>query len=95
MHKKIIFTLFLVGILFTLAFSQPALTSVDARVLNIHQQTTPSPPVEEAIPSGPPLSLTLSLLCFCLAFSLLIGVFVLGIFVRRSGGIPEKEEHGL
>ena len=49
---------------------------------------------------GPPLSLTLSLLCFCLVFLLLIGVFVLGVMVRmpsrKDKAIEEaKEEHGV
>lgn len=33
---------------------------------------------------GPPLTLTLTLLGFCCLFLLLIGVFILGIFVRRD-----------
>jgi hypothetical protein len=40
-------------------------------------------------PSGPPLTLTLALLGFCCIFLLIIGVIVLGIFVRnqnRKGG---------
>jgi hypothetical protein len=39
--------------------------------------------------SGPPLSLTISLICFCGVLLLIIGVFVLGVLVRRgntSGG---------
>ncbi len=45
--------------------------------------------------SGPPLSLTIALACFCLVFLILIGVIVLGVMVRSSnakktkGGINE------
>ncbi len=99
-HAKLItFILLLVGILSTLAFAQP---TVNVRALNSTSQTTPvpSPSPEEAISSGPPLSLTLSLLCFCLVFSLLIGVFVLGVMVRMPSRKDKdvekaKEEHGL
>lgn len=49
-------------------------------------QPTPQPTQR----SGPPLSLTLALLCFCLIFLLIIGVVILGFIVRRgnqkSGG---------
>ncbi len=45
----------------------------------------------EAQPSGPPLSLTIALLCFCLLILLVIGVFVLGLIVRR--GNPKGGEH--
>ena len=99
-HAKLItFILLLVGILSTLAFAQP---TVNVRALNSTSQTTPvpSPSPEEAISSGPPLSLTLSLLCFCLGFSLIIGVFVLGVMVRMPSRKDKdvekaKEEHGL
>jgi len=39
-------------------------------------------------PSGPPLSLTIALVCFCCVFGLLIGVIVLGVVLaqRRKGG---------
>jgi len=33
---------------------------------------------------GPPLSLTLSLVCFCGMLLLILGVFVLGVIVRRD-----------
>jgi len=35
-------------------------------------------------PSGPPLSLTITLLCFCLLFLLIIGVVILGFIVRSQ-----------
>ncbi|MBK8781184.1 MAG: hypothetical protein IPO22_05170 [Anaerolineales bacterium] len=100
-YKKIIpLTLLLISILSTLTFAQPAVAFADVPDSNAVPQTTPAPSVEETAPSGPPLSLTLSLLCFCLAFSLLIGVFVLGVFVRMPGRKDKdiekiKEEHGL
>lgn len=34
--------------------------------------------------AGPPLSLTIALLCFCLLLLLILGVFVLGMIVRRG-----------
>ena len=38
--------------------------------------------------TGPPLSLTIALLCFCGVLSLIIGVFVLGIMARNDAGKP-------
>ena len=35
--------------------------------------------------NGPPLSLTISLACFCTVLLLIVGVFVLGVIVRREG----------
>lgn len=43
-------------------------------------QSTPA----AAAPTGPPLGLTIALLCFCLIFLLIIGVIVLGLVVRRD-----------
>ncbi len=100
-YKKIIpLALLLIAILSALTFAQPAVTFADVPVSNAVPQTTPTPSVEEDAPSGPPLSLTLSLLCFCLVFLLLIGVFVLGVIVRmpsrKDKAIEEaKEEHGV
>jgi hypothetical protein len=34
--------------------------------------------------TGPPLALTIALLCFCLIFVLIIGVIVLGFIVRKD-----------
>ena len=34
--------------------------------------------------SGPPILLTVALLCFCLVFLLIIGVIVLGVLLRRG-----------
>lgn len=46
---------------------------------------------------GPPLSLTLILAGFCVLFLLVIGVVVLGIFVRRenAGSLDEKKDKEL
>jgi hypothetical protein len=46
---------------------------------------------------GPPLSLTLTLACFCGLFLLVIGVVVLGILVRRenAGILDEKKDKEL
>lgn len=41
--------------------------------------------------TGPPLSLTISLICFCGVFLLMIGVVVLG-FIARKDTHPDKED---
>ncbi len=51
-------------------------------------QATP----ESATSSGPPLGLTLILLGLCCAFILLIGVFVLGLIVRRQNQKAGKND---
>ncbi len=96
----ILVTLLLVGIPSTFAFAQPSYPSIHPGTSNDLPVITPTPLPADATPSGPPLSLTLSLLCFCLVFSLLIGVFVLGVMVRMPGRKDKdvekvKEEHGL
>lgn len=47
-----------------------------------------TPNVPTISPSGPPIALTIALLCFCCVFGLLIGVIVLGVVLaqRRKGG---------
>ena len=102
-HKKMIsLAMLLIALVFAFTLAQPAVIFADAPASNAVPQTTPVPSAspEEAIQSGPPLSLTLTLLCFCLAFGLLIGVFVLGVIVRMPGRKDKdiekvKEEHGL
>lgn len=42
--------------------------------------------------TGPPLSLTISLLCFCGVLLLILGVFVLGIFARKDAGKTDTED---
>ncbi|MEK6754386.1 MAG: hypothetical protein AABZ00_19185 [Chloroflexota bacterium] len=86
--KIIIFTLLLIGILSALALVPPII-SANARATNAIPLITPTPSAP-AIPSGPPLSLTISLLCFCLTMSLIVGVFVLGVVVRRKGSADDK-----
>lgn len=90
--RIVIFVLLIIGFISTLAFAQPPAISVDARTSISLPLATPTPPIpaEQTTPSGPPLSLTLSMLCFCLVLLLIIGVFVLGIFVRRKGGADDK-----
>lgn len=99
-----ILTFLLIGIPSTLAFTRPSFRSIDenVRLSSSLPFTTPVPAstLEEDVPSGPPLSLTLSLLCFCLAFSLVIGVFVLGFILRMPSRedrelARKKDEHGL
>jgi len=100
-YKKImLLASLLIAVLAVLTFAQPAVTFADTPASNILPQTTPEPATEEIAPSGPPLSLTLSLLCFCLVFGLLIGVFVLGVVVRMPSRKDKdiekaKHEHGL
>lgn len=66
------------------------------------QLSTPTPiptssfndgPTGPTTPSGPPLSLTITLLCFCLLFLLIIGVVILG-FVVRSQNRKTGENNG-
>jgi len=52
----------------------------------------------EEVPAGertaPPLMLTISLLCFCLLFLLIIGVLVLGFIVRKDNYKAVQEQAG-
>lgn len=78
------------------ATAQPTPTHVPTYVPieGIPQAVTPTPgavPTSSVDPasdqpgsSGPPLSLTIALICFCLVFLLVIGVIVLGVIVRMS-----------
>lgn len=78
------------------ATAQPTPTFVPTYVpvSGIPQAVTPTPygiptssfgdPETPAERSGPPLLLTVSLLCFCLLFLLIVGVIVLGFSVRRD-----------
>ena len=47
---------------------------------------------EQDVSSGPPLWMTLSLLGFCCAFGILIGVIVLGVVVRMSNQKAVKHD---
>jgi len=44
------------------------------------------------IEQAPPLSLTISLLCFCGVLLLIIGVPILGIIVRKDAGKTDTED---
>ncbi len=85
-----IFTLLLLGIISTLAFqgvsAQPSFVPAEAPALNANPLATPTPyeAAEQTTTGGPPLSLTLSMLCFCLMLLLISGVFVLGVVVRTQ-----------
>lgn len=85
-----ILTLVLTGIISTLAFqsvsAQPSFIPVEARISNANLLATPTPaqPPAQLNPGGPPLSLTISMLCFCLMLLLIIGVFVVGVVVRNQ-----------
>lgn len=88
--QLIILTLVLTGIISMLAFqgvsAQPSFIPVEARLSNANLLTTPTPaqPPAQPSPGGPPLSLTISMLCFCLMLLLIIGVFVVGVVVRNQ-----------
>ena len=92
-NKRIFYTLFLLLMLFTLAFQSlpgsPAGPSADAPKLE--PQSTPVPLDEQFTPGAPPLSLTIILACMCLAFLGVIGVIILGIFVRRENTNVDSE----
>ena len=47
---------------------------------------------EASAPTGPPLTLTLTLLGLCCAFLILIGVVILGFVVRRENRRVVKKE---
>ncbi len=85
-----ILTLVLTGIISTLAFqsvsAQPSFIPVEARISNANLLAAPTPaqPPAQLNPGGPPLSLTISMLCFCFMLLLIIGVFVLGVVVRNQ-----------
>lgn len=87
------------------ATSQPTPTFVPTYipVAGIPQAITPTP---YAIPTsssssdgtdtdtgfgGPPLALTIALVCFCLVFLLIIGVIILGVIVRKNN--PKGGSH--
>ncbi|MBL8049811.1 MAG: hypothetical protein JNM46_01190 [Anaerolineales bacterium] len=42
--------------------------------------------------TGPPLSLTISLLCFCGVLLLVIGVPILGLIIRKDVGKSDTED---
>jgi hypothetical protein len=42
--------------------------------------------------TGPPLSLTISLLCFCGVLLLVIGVPILGLIARKDAGKSDTED---
>ncbi|MBI5822658.1 MAG: hypothetical protein HZB18_01425 [Chloroflexi bacterium] len=80
--------LLLIGVISALAFTAPPLSY--ASPSSVLSTSTPIPSMDQTTPGGPPLSLTISLLCFCLTFLLIIGVFVLGVVVRRKGSSDDK-----
>lgn len=92
-NKRIIFVLFLLLAISTLAFQgvsgSPSLPSSDAPGIKV--QATPDPIDEQFTPGAPPLSLTVTLACMCLAFLGVLGVIVLGIFVRRGNMDMESD----
>ncbi len=54
----------------------------------------PTPTPAGPVPSGPPLSLTLTLIFTCCALGLVVGLIVVGFIVsmqNRNGGKPDKQ----
>ena len=93
--QLIILTLVLTGIISMLAIqgvsAQPSFIPVEARLSNANLLATPTPaqPPAQPSPDGPPLSLTISMLCFCFMLLLIIGVFILGVVVRNQ----DRKDH--
>jgi hypothetical protein len=59
----------------------------------ILQDPTPTPfPDLQPTPAGPPLSLTIALICFCLIFLAIIGILILGVVVRKQNMEESKKE---
>ena len=89
MHKKlsVFLTLFLV-VYIPIRLMSPKPTNLgisDGPTLTPVATLTPLTPVPTEIPaSGPPLSLTLTLLFTCCAMGLVVGVFVIGALASRT-----------
>lgn len=85
------------------ATAQPTPTHVPTfiPIAGIPQAVTPTPGAiptssftnpDQPVRTGPPLSLTIALLCFCLVFLLVIGVIALGFFVRSGNAKGRRSE---
>ncbi len=71
--------------------SQPAVSSLSTVPPATPAATmTPAPP--DAQPSGPPLSLTLTLLFTCCSVGLVLGVLILGILAGRTNAKAVADE---
>lgn len=93
-----VFIFILIGMTSTLAArnvsAHPSIIPVEAIDSNAYLLATPAPfatPTPTA-PGGPPLSLTISLLCFCFLLLLIGGVFVLGVIVRTRNRKDHVDE---
>lgn len=93
MRVKIIMLFLLIGLVLLpgqTIFASPR--SVSVQVIPQSTEPAPTPAVDSADqPSGPPLSLTLSLLGFGCLLLLIFGVFILG-FVVRLGNYKEMKK---
>lgn len=85
------------------ATAQPTPTHVPTfiPIAGIPQAVTPTPGAiptssfanpDQPVRTGPPLSLTIALICFCLVFLLVIGVIALGFFVRSGNAKGRRSE---
>ncbi len=85
------------------ATAQPTPTHVPTfiPIAGIPQAVTPTPGAiptssftnpDQPVRTGPPLSLTIVLICFCLVFLLVIGVIALGFFVRSGNAKGRRSE---
>ncbi|GJQ35336.1 MAG: hypothetical protein JETCAE01_13460 [Anaerolineaceae bacterium] len=85
------------------ATAQPTPTHVPTfiPIAGIPQAVTPTPGAiptssftnpDQPTRTGPPLSLTIALICFCLVFLLVIGVIALGFFVRSGNAKGRRSE---
>lgn len=85
------------------ATAQPTPTHVPTfiPIAGIPQAVTPTPGAiptssftnpDQPARTGPPLSLTIALICFCLVFLLVIGVIALGFFVRSGNAKGRRSE---
>jgi hypothetical protein len=74
----------------------PTLVPTFVPISGVPLAVTPTPfqipdPSSEQGRRGPPLSLTISLVCFCGVLLLIVGVFVLGVMARRGNHNPEGD----
>lgn len=91
-NKRFLFILVLLLAFSTLAFQAVGGSSLPSTVAsNVEAQSTTVPLDEQFTPGAPPLSLTIILACMCLAFLGVIGVIILGIFVRRGNTDMESD----
>jgi len=93
--KRVFPFLFLLLLISALSFQAVLAITPDSSNTSIKfVQSTPEPsqPIGQPSHGTPPLSLTLFLGCLCVILFLIVGVIVLGIFVRRDNGKTMKKD---